>query len=325
MGILVEEIKYFYPKNVTNSASKGGISSNNEIPDQEDNIFPAMEAPDKVSGGTWVAKIFLKLDNSNNHRAINIKCFFNDITAPDSFMYFLKGTQRNTLGDITGAERKYGVGRINADINMGESAFSVNFEAGNGANNLIQAGDLIHVNDGTQSESLTVDTVTMTADQVAITTTKPFENSFLLADNSVCASVAKDDDVGTSQDLWAITSTAGTYDEAGYPLVLSNLGTEEMIAVFTMTSTTDFSCVTDNFGELGNGNIATDFSPLNPKNGEPFFTLKAAGFGGAFVIGETFSIPLHPSSLAFWLAYNLPVNSTTSAIDPSKIISLVNA
>ena len=108
---------------------------------------------------------------------------------------------------------------------------------------------------------------------------------------------------------FTVTSSAGTYDHNSYPPLLFNDGTVEDTITFTFTSSTNFTCSGANEGNLGSGNITSDFSPVNPNTGEPYFTLQYAGFGGTFVSGDTIEFKIHPSSQGLWLKEVIPAGT----------------
>jgi hypothetical protein len=55
-------------------------------------------------------------------------------------------------------------------------------------------------------------------------------------------------------------------------------GTENDRWAVVFTSSTQFNLISERRGQIAAGNTATDFIPLNPDTGEPFFTLYAAGW-----------------------------------------------
>lgn len=53
---------------------------------------------------------------------------------------------------------------------------------------------------------------------------------------------------------------------------------------------TDFECIGEHLGNIGTGNINTDFAPINPVSGAPYFTLPALGWGGSWAAGNILRI-----------------------------------
>lgn len=78
----------------------------------------------------------------------------------------------------------------------------------------------------------------------------------------------------------------GTFDSIHYPIEVTNSGafTERWALVFT--NQTSFYVMGEHLGVIGEGNTATDFAPVNPVSGSPYFKIRAAGFGNGFSGGN---------------------------------------
>jgi hypothetical protein len=105
---------------------------------------------------------------------------------------------------------------------------------------------------------------------------------------------------------WTEVSVAGTYDEAGYPLILFNDGTERDSWTITFTSPTAFTCSGAKEGNVGTGSVSADFSPINPNTGQPYFTVDKDGWGGTWAIGETITFITDPSVFPIWWKQIVP-------------------
>ena len=114
------------------------------------------------------------------------------------------------------------------------------------------------------------------------------------------ASVSDWDDSGTA---------AGTYDEATYPVVLHNDGVVEDAWTVTFTSETNFTVSGAHTGSVGTGNVGSDFAPVNPVTGQPYFEIAAAGWGGAFAAGDTLTLSTHPAAAGIWFRETVPAGT----------------
>lgn len=86
------------------------------------------------------------------------------------------------------------------------------------------------------------------------------------------------DDLGPGQ-----SAAAGTYNEVDYPLIVTNADciTERWALVFTNAAT--YSVVGETVGTIVTGHpIGSDCSPINPRTGEPYFTIQWEGFGAGW-------------------------------------------
>ena len=87
-----------------------------------------------------------------------------------------------------------------------------------------------------------------------------------------------------------------------HPIEVTNDGavTERWALVFT--NTTAFRLIGEHVGVIAEGNTAADFSPLNPFTGQPYFTIRAAAWGGGWSTGNVVRIntvgALHPVGVA---------------------------
>ncbi|WP_435234476.1 hypothetical protein ACR30L_07940 [Psychromonas sp. PT13] len=72
------------------------------------------------------------------------------------------------------------------------------------------------------------------------------------------------------------------YNDTLYPIKVTNDGciTERMAIVFT--SSTAFKLIGENIGQIAVGDINTDFAPINPVSGKPYFTLNKLGWGAGW-------------------------------------------
>lgn len=83
----------------------------------------------------------------------------------------------------------------------------------------------------------------------------------------------------------------GNYDVNGYPVEVNNRGaiTERWALRFRADGQT-FDLIGKHMGLIASGVINADFSPVNPASGTPYFTLRAAGWGGGWVAGNVLFI-----------------------------------
>lgn len=133
------------------------------------------------------------------------------------------------------------------------------------------------------------------------------------ADNTYGSGCLNIGDLIPASDSWTENSLSGTYDEATYKLILFNKGTVEDTWTITFNSPTTFSCTGVNEGNVGNGSINANFTPVNQNTGVPFFTLNKNGFGGSWQPGDSIMFKTHPASAALWLKQTVPALITQEA------------
>jgi hypothetical protein len=92
------------------------------------------------------------------------------------------------------------------------------------------------------------------------------------------------------------------YDQASYPITVSNEGAITQRWALIFTSTTDFRVVGETRGQIATGNTATPLAPVNPFTGAPLFQLSAAGWGAGWAAGNVLRFNTVGAVLPFWVA-----------------------
>lgn len=95
---------------------------------------------------------------------------------------------------------------------------------------------------------------------------------------------------------------SANYNSIAHPLVLTNRATITERWAIRFKNTTTFELIGENVGFIAEGNVTEDFSPINPAVSLPFFTIRAAGWGGGWPQGGVLRIntvgALYPLGLA---------------------------
>lgn len=328
MGIISNELKLYASQTVNNTTTNGGrLSANQLTSNTNNNIFPELSSVELAAGLTRYRKVHFKIADSENTIASSVKLFLSTITSSAfSRLTFWNGTQRDTQADITGSERKYGVGTLNADVTTSDNTIVVDFETGSAADTVVQSADTILISDGVNSGYYTVATggVTWAGEQATIVLTTTLANNFdATTPQTTVASVLTKTDVKTTQSNWVETSTSGTYNDGTYPLELENLSTIEQTWTLIFTSSSAFGVVGDTVGSVSTGTTAGDFAPTNSDFSLPYFTLLSAGFGGTWASGDTIVFQTHPASVPIWLKYvvSAGASATTDTATLSASVS----
>lgn len=94
----------------------------------------------------------------------------------------------------------------------------------------------------------------------------------------------------------------GTYNDALYPIGVSNNGalTERWALVFI--NSTSFQIIGEHVGVIGTGNTTSDCAPLNPATGEPYFTLEYEGWGLGWATGNVLRFNTIGAQAPVWVA-----------------------
>lgn len=82
------------------------------------------------------------------------------------------------------------------------------------------------------------------------------------------------------------SAASASYNQLQYPLVLKNASAINERWCLIFTSTTAFRVVGEQTGQIALGDTLNDLAPLNPNTGQPYFVLRASGWGSGWAPGE---------------------------------------
>lgn len=108
---------------------------------------------------------------------------------------------------------------------------------------------------------------------------------------------------GVWSDTLIGSEATGEYNDLVYPIEVTNAGAvKDRFRLEFLTSNT-FRVIAEQRGVIagGNGTIGSDFSPVNPLNGQPFFTIRALGWGSGWVAGNQLRFNTVACAAPLWL------------------------
>lgn len=116
------------------------------------------------------------------------------------------------------------------------------------------------------------------------------------------------------------TPPAAHFDDVNHPVEVTNDSaiTERWALIFT--STTGFNIVGEHLGVIGTGSTGLDCKPLNPHTGDPYFTLRAPGFGTGWAIGDVIRINTVGALAPVWVARVVQQGDNTLADDSATLL-----
>lgn len=325
MTITPAELRWYKSQTVSDASANGGRMSTVESPSGvKNNIFPDVSLAERTSGITRHRKMFLKIANDDDLTLFSAKVFVQLNTPGDDNVTFFPGNQRDTQASITGSERRYGGGRLAANVSAGATSFTVNTEGV--ALGIFQNGDPIRISDKTSvggsgnEEFHVISSISYAGDvaTIGIAASAGLANPYASGVTGV-SSVYEAGDVKTNITAPSITSASGTGDFAANPILGDNIATVEQDWTVTFTSTTAFNIVGDTLGAVGSGNISSDAAPGNPNfAGKPYFTLQSEAWGGTWAPGDTVTFTTSPAAIPVWYRQNVPVGA--AALSGDRVI-----
>jgi hypothetical protein len=109
--------------------------------------------------------------------------------------------------------------------------------------------------------------------------------------------------------------TTANYNIVDNPIEFANNGaiTEKWALVFT--SSTSFNIVGETLGIIGTGNTSVDVAPENGNTGNPYFVMRAAGFGSGWAAGNVIRFDMEGCLAPLWIARTVLSGASTEADD----------
>lgn len=107
---------------------------------------------------------------------------------------------------------------------------------------------------------------------------------------------------GSWVDTQVGSAATGTYNDILSPIEVSNVGASTERFALRFTSTTAFQIIGAHVGVIGTGTITTDTSPINPATNEPYFTIRALGWGTGWSVGNVLRINTVGALFPLWIA-----------------------
>lgn len=135
-------------------------------------------------------------------------------------------------------------------------------------------------------------------------------NAFATANTYVAGCINAGDIIAAISD-WVEVLAAGTYDETTYPVTAPNVCEEETWTI-EFVNATQFIITGAILGQVGTGSISADAAPVNPNNGEVYFTLDKDGWAGTLAALDYLTFKTHPAAVPLWLKEIVPAAASAA-------------
>jgi hypothetical protein len=302
MSITASEILFYKAANNNDvAASNGGrISATQITTGSLNNLFPNISNAERVAGKTRYRKMFLRNKNTGDLSMYSGEVWIGTRSLADDYFQLKAGTDTDVQTAAEGYTNWAGTGLLAGAAGSGESSIEVDFDAASG----VWDGVRVHITDGVNSLDTSV-----VGDPLWIGNAATFTISGELGYNfsAMTTIVSAMVDLGTVQKStsgWVETSSAGTYDEATYPVVTYNMGTVTDSWTLTFGDANNFSVVGANTGSVGSGDISTDCQPANGSS--YYFKVDKDGWGGSWALGDTVTFNTVHAGKAIWVKEVVP-------------------
>lgn len=104
----------------------------------------------------------------------------------------------------------------------------------------------------------------------------------------------------TFKDIVEGPVATGTYNTSLSPIEVTNVGAETERWALRFNSTTGFQVIGEHVGVIYTGSINTDCMPINPVTGEPYFVIRALGWGVGWGVGNVVRINTVGARFPLW-------------------------
>jgi hypothetical protein len=328
-SIQTSDLIYRLPQLSNDTTSNGGRMTKNVMGTGVGNIMPTLEMDERTAGITRYRKRYLHVSISDNTAYMNVSAYIAMPTREDDRVALFLGTQIDTQDDITGTERKYTCGFLNANVTAGATQITVAVESA--SDNGFAIGDQIKIFHTQWSTPLskwvdltverkTIQNVSAAGNILTITLDSALANSFnkveswsgtplQLTEYTAVASFAPVGNVVATASDFVITSASGNYDINNYPIILSNRGCIQQNWTLTFSSSTVIVATGDTLVGTFGGNTSSGISPTNTDFSMPYFTLVSGGFSGSWSAGDTIEFTTNPASIPLWFKQVVPPNT----------------
>ena len=166
-----------------------------------------------------------------------------------------------------------------------------------------------------------------------LTFTKPLTHNYDAADTIVGSALVIGDMQSrytrkfvqqTWNNAWADEATgsgiSANYNDALYPIAVTNKGAIQERWALIFTDNTNFRCVGEYSGQIGTGSTSFDFAPINPVTGLPYFTVKKEGWGAGWANGNVLRFNTVAANFPVWVIRTVKQSEPTVMSDQFQIM-----
>lgn len=317
MPVLSNELQCFYAehRNQANPANNGGRQSANAITSGlENNIWPRLTTPERLSGQTLAEKCFWQNMNARDESTIAPCIFLENPNTLGDYEYLVPGDDDGMQSGLSASARKYTASLLAADAAVGATTLQIILDNGALAG-CYQPGDTLIIRQGTMSatsttwELATLTSVSGTGDTLTLTLQAGLTKAYSVSAGACVCSCWHPSTALAPRIADVAQSGTGQFDTTNFPIAGTNRGTIRQNWTLTYTSATACEISGDTLGSLGTFDCTADIAPLNPATDAPYFIIPAGGHGSAHVAHDALTFKTYAAALAFWRFKITPAGS----------------
>jgi hypothetical protein len=163
--------------------------------------------------------------------------------------------------------------------------------------------------------------------QIAIA--QPLTRNYSAGDSYVSSAMVIGDTQARVQGLFALNTWTGNWDAStgtpptsgaqynalAFPILVNNRDAVTQRWRLQFTGSTAFNVVSEEFGIVGTGTTTSGASPVNPANGQPYFTIAGGGFGTGWATGNALRFDTIAAGAPVWFARTTKPGPATETED----------
>ncbi len=115
------------------------------------------------------------------------------------------------------------------------------------------------------------------------------------------------------------SAAPGTYNDTDFPLLVSNADAITERWAVRFTSATQFEVMGETVGTIATGNTTTDCAPVNPRTGQPYFTIHRAGWGTGWSVNNVVRFNTIGSLAPVWMIRTTLPGASEGATDSTRL------
>ncbi|PLX68636.1 MAG: hypothetical protein C0603_05645 [Denitrovibrio sp.] len=300
------DIKILKPENISDTDTNGGRVdlAAAVISGVKFNLLPRVTSTERADGVVRYRKAFIANMNQSGETAYGASVAISSPGNGEDRFYIKQATNTDTKLDII-EEDWTGCGLLAFNRTAGDTSIQVTFKSNDYT---IKENALLIIKDDQGAShnirtSQTAPCSTWSGNIATIQLDSQLPENFTAITTSVGVMIEAGDLVPSLQSV-VVTSAGGGFDES--LITLYNSGTEEDTYSITFDSSFSFHVSGVESGALGSGTTGSDYSPVNSKTGQPYFSIPVASWSGLFEAGNTITISTSPASAGFWIKEVVP-------------------
>ncbi|MDR1889166.1 MAG: hypothetical protein LBQ81_07310 [Zoogloeaceae bacterium] len=122
-------------------------------------------------------------------------------------------------------------------------------------------------------------------------------------------------------DVQQGNAATATYDDASYPVSVTNEGAITERWCIRFDSTTSISVIGEHAGIVWQGGFTNDIAPINPAVGVPYFTLPAGGFGTGWATGNIIRFNTIGAATPIWIIETVQQGTEAEGNDAWELLA----